>query len=104
MIMTTNHPEILDAALIRPGRCDAKYLFDNCDKKQVSELYEMFFNCRANQLQINNIKCEMYSPAHITSVFLRYRNEPENALTHLDDIEHKIQITPLFSAKIEKTD
>jgi hypothetical protein len=64
----------------------------------------MFFNCRANQVQINNIKCDLYSPAHITSVFLRYRNEPENALIHLDDIEHKIQITPLFSAKNNKSD
>jgi hypothetical protein len=29
--MTTNHPEVLDEALIRPGRIDGKYLFDNCD-------------------------------------------------------------------------
>ncbi len=35
LIMTTNHPEVLDSALIRPGRVDSKYLFDNCNKDQI---------------------------------------------------------------------
>ena len=90
LIMTTNHPEILDNALIRPGRIDCKYLFDNCDKKQIGELYEMFFNKTLddeNIKQLENIKTMEYSPAHITSIFLRYRNEPNNALLHLDNYE-----------------
>ena len=88
LIMTTNHPEILDNALIRPGRIDCKYLFDNCDKKQIGELYEMFFNQSLNDnniKQLDGIKNLQYSPAHITSIFLRYRNDPNNALLHLDD-------------------
>ncbi len=93
LIMTTNHPEVLDSALIRPGRIDSKYLFDNCDKKQIKELYEMFFNNECDMQQLNNIKNNNYSPAHITSVFLRYRNQPGEALKHLDDIETKILIT-----------
>ena len=95
LIMTTNHPEVLDSALIRPGRIDGKYLFDNCNRKQVAELYEMFFNAPANQNQIDKIKNHSYSPAHITSVFLRYRNAHKKALDHLDDIETKVVIPKL---------
>ena len=96
LIMTTNHPEVLDEALIRPGRIDGKYLFDNCDKSQIKELYEMFFNRPSNINQIHKITNQEYSPAHITSVFLRYRNKADEALIHLDDIETKIVIMPLI--------
>lgn len=95
LIMTTNHPEVLDDAIIRPGRVDSKYLFDNCDKKQIRELYEMFFNHPADMKQLEDITNNHYSPAHITSVFLRYRNHPIDALKHLDDVETKIIITPM---------
>ena len=96
LIITTNHPEVLDEALVRPGRIDGKYLFDNCDRTQIKELYEMFFNKPANENQLNKIQFKNYSPAHITSVFLRYRNKLDEALLHLDDIETKIIITPLI--------
>jgi SpoVK/Ycf46/Vps4 family AAA+-type ATPase len=98
LIMTTNHPEILDDALIRPGRIDSKFKFDNCDRNQIKELFEMFFNQIAPSEQLINVKHNQYSPAHITAVFLRYRNNPNEALKHLDDIEQKIVITPLIDS------
>lgn len=96
LIMTTNHPEVLDPALIRPGRIDSKYLFDNCDRDQIKGLYEMFFTQPCTNSNIDMIKNDSYSPAHITSVFLRYRNNPQESLLHLDDIETKIQIPQLI--------
>jgi ATP-dependent 26S proteasome regulatory subunit len=101
LIMTTNHPEVLDDALVRPGRCDAKYQFDFCNKDQIKELFQMFFNTEAPVQQLANIKASEYSPAHITSVFLRYRNEPHKALEHLDDLEQKVTIKPLI--EVEQT-
>jgi AAA+ superfamily predicted ATPase len=102
LIMTTNHPEVLDSALIRPGRIDSKYLFDNCNRDQIKGLYEMFFNQPADNDHIDLIKNDNYSPAHITSVFLRYRNKPKDALLHLDDVETKIQILSMVKAKEEE--
>ena len=93
LIMTTNHPEVLDSALIRPGRIDCKFLFDNCDGEQIGKLFEMFFNqelSECNKMQLEKLKLNKnYSPAHITSIFLRYRNNPEIALDHLDDKDNE---------------
>ena len=38
-IMTTNHIEILDPALIRPGRMDISINIDKCDKYQLKQIY-----------------------------------------------------------------
>jgi mitochondrial chaperone BCS1 len=94
--MTTNHPEVLDDALIRPGRIDSKYLFDNCDKEQIEKLYEMFFNRSPEKTDLNNFKNKVYSPAHITSVFMRYRNQAELALINLDNNYDTINIKSLY--------
>jgi SpoVK/Ycf46/Vps4 family AAA+-type ATPase len=99
LIMTTNHPEVLDGALIRPGRVDGKYLFGNCNKEQIRGLYEMFFNSFVDEEQLKTIRNDEYSPAHITSVFLRYRNNHEKALNHLDDAETKVVIPKLFEVR-----
>lgn len=39
LIMTTNHPEKLDAALVRPGRVDRRVEFKLAMKEQISELF-----------------------------------------------------------------
>jgi ATP-dependent 26S proteasome regulatory subunit len=95
LIMTTNHPEVLDSALIRPGRIDCKFLFDNCDVEQIGKLFEMFFNqelSETNKIQLERLNTySNYSPAHITSIFLRYRNNPEIVLDHLDDQDEKFE-------------
>jgi len=89
LIMSTNHPEILDSALIRPGRINCKFLFDNCDSEQIGKLYEMFFNqelTENNKKQLEKINInKKYSPAQITSIFLRYRNNSDTVLEHIDD-------------------
>ena len=100
LIMTTNHPEILDDALIRPGRIDRKFCFENCDKHQIMELYEMFFNQKCDARLLENLGEEEYSPAYIAGLFLRYRMSPNEALLHLNKGDDKPVITSLFPTQI----
>lgn len=46
VFMTTNHIRKLAPALIRPGRCDRKLLFDYADKHQVEGMFMKFFLSR----------------------------------------------------------
>ncbi len=43
LIMTTNHIEKLDGALLRPGRCDHKCYMGNATLDQAKRLFERFF-------------------------------------------------------------
>lgn len=42
--MTTNHPEKLDDALIRPGRVDHQVAFNNATQAQIKELFERMYS------------------------------------------------------------
>jgi chaperone BCS1 len=43
LVMTTNHPEKLDDALIRPGRVDHQVAFGNATQSQIQELFERMY-------------------------------------------------------------
>ena len=43
IFMTTNHPERLDPALIRPGRVDLSVLIDDASPTQAKRLFEQFY-------------------------------------------------------------
>ncbi|KAK2694913.1 putative mitochondrial chaperone BCS1-B [Fusarium oxysporum f. sp. cubense] len=44
IIMTTNHPEQLDSALVRPGRVDMKVLLGNISRKSAEEMFIRMFS------------------------------------------------------------
>jgi chaperone BCS1 len=46
LVMTTNHPENIDAALLRPGRVDRRVMFDNLGEKEVRVMCRRFFDDR----------------------------------------------------------
>ncbi|CAD6451727.1 b656ec0f-0a53-4e0e-afed-0cd71481acaa [Sclerotinia trifoliorum] len=44
LVMTTNHPEKLDEALIRPGRVDCQVAFTNATRHQIKEIFERMYS------------------------------------------------------------
>lgn len=61
VFMTTNHISKLDDALIRPGRIDKRFLFDNPCKEDVENMIELFFNEKVKMTNYSN----QYSGAEI---------------------------------------
>jgi hypothetical protein len=55
-IMTTNHKEILDPALIRPGRMDISIGIKKCDKYQVQQIYFDLFGKQIKQETLNRFR------------------------------------------------
>merc|ERR1719481_230133 len=43
LVITTNYPERLDKALIRPGRIDMKIKFNLCTAESILKMYEQYF-------------------------------------------------------------
>lgn len=51
VIMTTNHPEKLDAALIRPGRIDKKIYLGYMEYPEACQMVEHYFQCELDDGQ-----------------------------------------------------
>lgn len=79
-VMTSNHPDELDPALIRPGRIDLIEQISYTDTEQVKGLFHCFYNTVPKEL--DSIKKEL-SPAYIIEIMKQNFNDPENALESL---------------------
>lgn len=75
-IITTNYPEVLDKALIRPGRCDVKVKFGECSEIMLREMFKFVFD-REPSIQISSDLFGKYTPALVMSVFNKNRFEPD---------------------------
>lgn len=78
MVITTNHPEKLDEALVRPGRVDRRYEFSVCDMFQLEGLFFNFFERYPND-KCRGINIPNVSPADITGILLQHKKDPDYA-------------------------
>mmetsp|Transcript_5393 Transcript_5393/g.6255 ORF Transcript_5393/g.6255 Transcript_5393/m.6255 type:complete len:445 (-) Transcript_5393:622-1956(-) len=91
--MTTNHPERLDPALLRPGRIDFKVMIDNATEHQVKKMFLRFYEdefelCdqfleKYRQLNMKNI-----STAQLQGLFVYNKRNPHNAIKMVDTLKN----------------
>lgn len=70
MIITTNHPEILDSSLLRPGRIDMIIEFKKMTRDDIVKMYYLWFNLNIPLNILNNIKDYQYTQADIGKIFI----------------------------------
>jgi hypothetical protein len=56
IIMTSNYPEKIDKALLRPGRIDFQLNFDYADNEMAADMFENFFGIRKTFENLDNRK------------------------------------------------
>jgi hypothetical protein len=75
LIITSNHYDCLDVALIRPGRIDISHEFKNASHQVISEMYFHLFKNEIKKEDLLKINEFFYSPAEITNIFLSTKTE-----------------------------
>jgi len=89
--MTTNYPERLDPALVRPGRVDYKVLIDYPTNIQLEKMFDRFYpeggiDIREKFVkrvrELTDIKVSM---AMVQGLFLVYKDDPEGALDNVKE-------------------
>jgi hypothetical protein len=83
ILITSNHPEKLDHALIRPGRIDGMIEFGLASLDVIRRMYENFYDCTIDDKMLTQIKPMLWTPAEISQVFFRHFENPEDGLTYL---------------------
>lgn len=76
IVMTTNHIEKLDAALIRERRIDYHINFDLCDVDQIERIYESYFETSRPSRPLSYDKIKNLSPSDVSSLFIKHRSDP----------------------------
>ena len=91
IILTTNHPEKLDEALVRPGRIDLNIKFDYCSFDTILELVAKFYeNVNESSAQWLSFKTTLeqqdefvITPAEVNKILFNYYNDMDAALAEI---------------------
>jgi ATP-dependent 26S proteasome regulatory subunit len=78
IIMTSNHPEKIDAAVLREGRFDFKYEFKKASRNIIIEMLQHNYQLTKEEISkcnnIANIKDFLLSPAKIQKICFKHDN------------------------------
>lgn len=107
VFMTTNHVEVLDPALIRPGRADVKLEIGLLDRHQAEQMFRKFFPaapCALVEAFSRQIPPQTLSVAQVQAHLFFHRESPEAAVKTIDSfIQSSIEFDKAMEAKRRKT-
>lgn len=91
--MTTNHPEKLDPALMRPGRVDYKVLVDNATEYQVRQMFLRFYEnenelCEVFMNKYRHLQLTKVSTAQLQGLFVYNKSNPQLAIDMIETLQN----------------
>ncbi|CAL4165816.1 unnamed protein product [Meganyctiphanes norvegica] len=105
VFMTTNYPERLDPALIRPGRVDVKEYIGHCTPYQLRTMFSRFYPSAPDLLVHKFTEAVLslgmcLSPAMIQGHFLIYKLDPQEAIDSLPQLAKPYQAHNVMNIEI----
>jgi hypothetical protein len=81
--ISSNFPERIDRALIRPGRIDMIVHFKKCNREILEEMVVSFYDRELEGLECPDYK---WSPAEVNQILFRNFDKPEDAIQELNTL------------------
>lgn len=85
IVITSNHYDQLDPALIRPGRIDMTYEFKKVNHEILKEMHHCFYGKEIPKDALEKIEEYKYSPAEIVNYYMCNRNNENKYLSVLSN-------------------
>ena len=101
VIMTTNHPEVLDKALIRPGRIDIQTYFGYSKRELIAEMFEAYYDMSFPQELICKLPDKMLSPAEIGQILFKHFDNIniDNIIEDLNETANRLGRNEVLTAR-----
>lgn len=77
VIITSNHYNKLDPALIRPGRIDIEINLENATVNQINNFYKYYYDSNIPKEKMKLIKDKLISPCEITNIYTFSENKKD---------------------------
>ena len=77
LIISSNHYDKLDPALVRPGRIDITHELSNASHNTISDIYFHLFRNKIDRKLLSKIKEKFYSPAELINIYVSNNNEKD---------------------------
>lgn len=96
MIFTTNDPEALDPAVLRPGRVDKAVKIGLADRSQIQSIFVRIYSSKSTSKSVGGViesKAQIFadkvrnrslSPASIQGFLLRHQSAPDDAIAEVE--------------------
>lgn len=91
VIMTSNHPELLDDALVRPGRIDMMVTFSKASRRTIAEMFTVFFDTTMKDVDIERLPDCRLTPAEVGQVLFRHFDLTDDKF--IDSVIHDLTTT-----------
>lgn len=110
-IMTSNHPEVLDRALLRPGRIDINVKFGCANRELIAEMCEAYLEVPFPKERLFELPDGVLTPAEISDIVMKFCKtdfdmndviEDIKKAKHTEDQEHATNID--YGVEVQRND
>ena len=116
LIMTTNNPEALDPALVRPGRVDREVFFGNVTRETAVQIFKRMYDipgaenepgykeeiAQKAEIFAEKVPEQVYTPADIQGYLLMKTDKPDAAVADFEAwSEHQLRLRKERQAVVE---
>jgi DNA polymerase III delta prime subunit len=98
LVMTTNYPEKLDKALIRPGRIDLNIHFGKATSKMIKEFIEFFYSVGFDVPEDWNC---VLTPAEVSQICSIHYNDFDSGIAEIKNRIEMLKSIDTFETKID---
>jgi len=82
-VIASNYWELLDDALIRPGRIDKTIKLGNASHSTIRQMYYKYFQSAIDDRKLKKVKADFYSPAEIINIYTEFKDNKNKFMERL---------------------